>query len=44
MAIHLEHDLENLQHDILLLAASVEESIHKSIRACRNATPNWRRK
>jgi phosphate transport system protein len=30
---HLERDLDNLQRDILVLAASVEEAIHKAIRA-----------
>jgi phosphate transport system protein len=33
MSMHLERDLENLQRDILALAASVEEAIHKAIRA-----------
>ncbi len=33
MSKHLERDLENLQHALLTLAASVEEAIHKSIRA-----------
>jgi phosphate transport system protein len=33
MSKHLERDLESLQRDILALAASVEEAIHKSIRA-----------
>ena len=35
MAKHLERDLENLQRDLLALAASVEEAIHKAIRALR---------
>jgi phosphate transport system protein len=30
---HLERDLEKLQHDMLSLATSVEEAIHKAIRA-----------
>src|SRR5438552_4679252 len=33
MSKHLERDLDNLQRDILTLAASVEEAIHKAIRA-----------
>jgi phosphate transport system protein len=33
MSKHLQRDLENLQHDILALASSVEDSIHKAIRA-----------
>ena len=33
MTKHLERDLDNLQRDILVLAASVEEAIHKAIRA-----------
>jgi phosphate transport system protein len=33
MSKHLERDLENLQRDILALAASVEEAVHKSISA-----------
>src|SRR6266550_4659653 len=33
MSKHLERDLENLQHDLLTLAATVEEAIHKAIRA-----------
>jgi phosphate transport system protein len=36
MSIHLERDLENLQRDILTLAASVEESIYKAIRALQD--------
>jgi phosphate transport system protein len=35
MAKHLERDLENLQRDLLALAASVEEAIHKAIHALR---------
>jgi phosphate transport system protein len=40
MAKHLQRDLENLQRDLLTLAASVEEAIHKAIRALqdRNAS------
>jgi phosphate transport system protein len=33
MSKHLERDLDNLQRDILTLAASVEEALHKSVRA-----------
>jgi phosphate transport system protein len=33
MSKHLERDLDNLQQDIVALAASVEEAIHKAIRA-----------
>ena len=33
MSKHLERDLDNLQKDLLTLAASVEEAIHKAIRA-----------
>ncbi len=33
MSRHLERDLENMQREILALASSVEEAIHKAIRA-----------
>jgi phosphate transport system protein len=33
MSKHLERDMDNLQHDLLALAASVEEAIQKAIRA-----------
>src|SRR5947209_11609049 len=33
MPKHLERDLDNLQRDLLTLAASVEEAIHKAIRS-----------
>jgi phosphate transport system protein len=33
MSKHLERDLNNLQRDLLQLAASVEDAIHKAIRA-----------
>jgi phosphate transport system protein len=36
MSKHLERDLENLQRDILALAASVEEAIHKAIRSLQD--------
>jgi phosphate transport system protein len=40
MAKHLERDLENLQRDLLALAASVEEAIHNAIRALRERETN----
>lgn len=33
MSKHLERDLDNLQHDLLALAASVEQAIHRAIGA-----------
>src|SRR5262249_44763612 len=33
MAKHLQRDLDNLQRDLFALAASVEEALHKAIRA-----------
>ena len=36
MSKHLERDLDNLQKDLLALAASVEEAIHKAIRALQD--------
>ncbi len=41
MAKHLQRDLENLQRNLLALAASVEEAIHNAIRALqqREADP-----
>jgi hypothetical protein len=33
MSQHLRRDLENLQRDLLVLAASVEEAIHKATRS-----------
>src|SRR5947208_16503606 len=36
MSKHLERDLANLQRDILALAASVEEAIHKAIRSLQD--------
>jgi len=40
MSKHLERDLDNLQRDLLVLASTVEEAIHKSIRSLqeRNVT------
>jgi phosphate transport system protein len=39
MSKHLQRDLENLQRDLLALAASVEEAIHKSNRALQRREP-----
>src|SRR6516164_1330085 len=39
MSMHLERDLDNLQRDLLTLAASVEEAIHKAILALRDRRP-----
>jgi phosphate transport system protein len=39
MSKHLQHDLENLQRDLLSLAASVEEAIHTAIRALQLRDP-----
>jgi phosphate transport system protein len=36
MSKHLQRDLENLQADLLALAASVEEAIHEAITALQN--------
>jgi phosphate transport system protein len=36
MGKHLQRDLDNLQRDLLTLAASVEEVIHKSIRSLQD--------
>jgi phosphate transport system protein len=36
MAKHLQRDLENLQRDLITLAASVEEAIHKAIRSLQD--------
>ena len=36
MSKHLERDLDNLQREIVTLAASVEEAIHKAIRALQD--------
>ncbi len=40
MSRHLERDLDNLQREILALAASVEEAIHKAIRALQTRDVN----
>src|SRR6516162_8771890 len=39
MSKHLERDLDNLQSDILAMAASVEEAVHKAIRALQERDP-----
>jgi phosphate transport system protein len=39
MSRHLERDLDNLQRDLLALAASVEEAIHIAIRALQEREP-----
>jgi phosphate transport system protein len=36
MSKHLERDLDNLQHDLLALAASVEEAVHRAIRSLQD--------
>ena len=36
MSKHLERDLDRLQRDLLALAGTVEEAIHKSIRALQH--------
>ena len=40
MSKHLERDLERLQHDILSMAASVEDAIHKATRALYSRDAN----
>src|SRR6516165_10391245 len=44
MAKHLQRDLENLQRDLLTLAASVEEAIHLAIRALQEREPDLARR
>jgi phosphate transport system protein len=39
MAKHLQRDLDNLQHDLLAMAASVEEAINLAIRALQERDP-----
>src|SRR5437868_8138316 len=39
MSKHLQRDLENLQADLLALAASVEEAVHEAITALQNRNP-----
>ena len=39
MSKHLQRDLDNLQRDLLALAASVEEAIHKAIRSLQDHQP-----
>jgi phosphate transport system protein len=43
MSKHLQRDLDNLQRDLLALAASVEEAIHKSIRSLQERQTNLAR-
>jgi phosphate transport system protein len=40
MSKHLQRDLENLQRDLLALAASVEEAIHTAARALQHRNTN----
>lgn len=39
MSKHLQRDLDNLQRDLIAMAASVEEAIHRAIRALQNREP-----
>jgi phosphate transport system protein len=39
MAKHLHRDLDNLQHDLLALAASVEEAVNLAVRALQERDP-----
>jgi phosphate transport system protein len=39
MSKHLERDLDNLQQDLLALASSVEEALHKSVHALQDREP-----
>lgn len=39
MSKHLQRDLDNLQRDLLTMAASVEEAIHSAIRALQSRQP-----
>jgi phosphate transport system protein len=39
MSKHLERDMDDLQRDLLGLAAAVEEAIHKAIRALQDRNP-----
>jgi phosphate transport system protein len=40
MSIHLQRDLDNLQRDLLAMAASVEEAVHKALRALTDRDTN----
>ena len=40
MSKHLERDLDNLQQDLLALASSVEEAIHKATHALQDREPH----
>jgi phosphate transport system protein len=39
MSKHLQRDLDNLQRDLLAMASSVEEAIHRAIRALQSREP-----
>jgi phosphate transport system protein len=39
MSKHLQRDLDNLQRDLLTMAASVEEAIHRAIRSLQSRQP-----
>src|SRR5574341_2081354 len=43
MSKHLQRDLDNLQRDLLALASSVEEAIHKAIQALQERQPELAR-
>src|SRR5262245_34655487 len=43
MSKHLQRDLDRLQRDLLSLASSVEEAIHKAIRALKDRSPSLAR-
>jgi phosphate transport system protein len=40
MSIHLQRDLDNLQRDLLAMAASAEEAVHKALRALTDRDTN----
>jgi phosphate transport system protein len=40
MSIHFQRDLDSLQRDLIALAGSVEDAIHKAIRALRDRQPS----
>lgn len=40
MSKHLQRDLDSLQRDLISLASSVEDAIHKAIRALRDRQPS----
>ena len=43
MSKHLQRDLDNLQRDLITLAGSVEEQLHKAVRALRARQPSLAR-